>query len=74
MCKVRKSRNENAQLVSFMECSPSVRKDFFGRIIECPVSSTAKSTQHVAKNDIWYQYKEGFSNAVRKRIKISALK
>ncbi|XP_076264817.1 chromosome transmission fidelity protein 18 homolog [Rhynchophorus ferrugineus] len=53
---------------------PSVRKDFFGRIIECPVSSTAKSTQHVAKNDIWYQYKEGFSNAVRKKIKISALK
>lgn len=26
------------------------------------------------KSDIWYQYKEGYNNAVRKKIQISTLK
>lgn len=32
-----------------------------------------KGAQKVA-NDVWYQYKEGYNNAVRKKIKIAALK
>ncbi|KAK4873767.1 hypothetical protein RN001_013127 [Aquatica leii] len=48
-----------------------VSKDFFGRIIT--QSSTSKMEIN-SKHDLWYQYKEGYNNAVRKRIKVSSLK
>ncbi|KAK5641470.1 hypothetical protein RI129_010017 [Pyrocoelia pectoralis] len=49
-----------------------VTKDFFGRIIT-KTSNTGK-TETNFKYDVWYQYKEGYNNAVRKRIKMSTLK
>uniref|UniRef100_A0A6P7GI80 Chromosome transmission fidelity protein 18 homolog n=1 Tax=Diabrotica virgifera virgifera TaxID=50390 RepID=A0A6P7GI80_DIAVI len=49
---------------------PAVAKDFFGRIITKTASSTAKEGSEAVK-DIWYQYKEGYNNAVRKKITIA---
>ncbi|CAH0564049.1 unnamed protein product [Brassicogethes aeneus] len=53
--------------------SPGVVKDFFGRIIK-QASTLNESTSKKPTNDIWYQYKEGYNNAVRKNIKILSLK
>ncbi|XP_018321771.1 chromosome transmission fidelity protein 18 homolog [Agrilus planipennis] len=50
----------------------TIRKDFFGRVIKSPTTSNSESNKK--QNDIWYHYKEGYSNAVRKSIKISTLK
>ncbi|KAB0794124.1 hypothetical protein PPYR_13744 [Photinus pyralis] len=49
-----------------------VTKDFFGRVIT--KASNASRAEADFKYDVWYQYKEGYNNAVRKRIKISTLK
>ncbi|XP_069181013.1 chromosome transmission fidelity protein 18 homolog isoform X3 [Procambarus clarkii] len=49
-------------------------KDFFGRIISRPVDQQIKdSTNEIVKSDIWFRFKEGYSNAVRKPIKMSDL-
>ncbi|PSN58132.1 hypothetical protein C0J52_01027 [Blattella germanica] len=52
-------------------------KDFFGRVVQ-PVpgsSSTARKekTDEIVKSDIWYHYQEGFSNAVRRSLKMKEL-
>ncbi|XP_034666321.1 chromosome transmission fidelity protein 18 homolog [Drosophila subobscura] len=51
-------------------------KDFFGRITH--KTSTAKSveeakTDAIVKSPIWYRYKEGFNNAVRKDVHLHEL-
>ncbi|XP_066137903.1 chromosome transmission fidelity protein 18 homolog [Euwallacea fornicatus] len=51
----------------------TVKRDFFGRIIQTAQSS-AKVAGSTSKNDIWFQYKEGFSNAVKKKIKVKDLR
>ncbi|CAH1108233.1 unnamed protein product [Psylliodes chrysocephalus] len=57
---------------AILEGNPeSVAKDFFGRIITKPTSCGKGGPE--LNNDIWYQYKEGYNNAVRKIIKISDL-
>ncbi|CAH1116281.1 unnamed protein product [Phaedon cochleariae] len=62
-----KARSVNAK--------PTVRKDFFGRVITSPTNNSGQGpTGPNLKNDIWYQYKEGYNNAVRKTIKIGNLK
>jgi hypothetical protein len=38
------------------------------------VFSVAGKTPQGARSDVWYQYKEGYNNAVRKKIKVSSLK
>ncbi|CAB0014814.1 unnamed protein product [Nesidiocoris tenuis] len=50
-------------------------KDFFGRIVKNPVSQLkAKSkTDEIVKSDIWFHFKEGYNNAVRKNVYISDL-
>lgn len=53
---------------SFMKISKSLNVKY--AIFFVP----AKTTGPHITNDIWYQYKEGYSNAVRKRITISHLK
>jgi hypothetical protein len=47
-------------------------KDFFGRVVTKQPS--AGKTPQGARSDVWYQYKEGYNNAVRKKIKVSSLK
>ncbi|XP_066259755.1 chromosome transmission fidelity protein 18 homolog [Euwallacea similis] len=51
----------------------TVKRDFFGRIIQ-KAQTSAKIVGNTSKNDIWFQYKEGFSNAVKKKIKIKDLR
>ncbi|XP_034234267.1 chromosome transmission fidelity protein 18 homolog isoform X2 [Thrips palmi] len=50
-------------------------KDFFGRIVDITLSpSTVKANSEAElKGDIWFHFKEGYNNAVRKTIKISEL-
>lgn len=50
-------------------------KDFFGRIVDITLSpSTVKAKSEAElKGDIWFHFKEGYNNAVRKTIKISEL-
>ncbi|CAH1167218.1 unnamed protein product [Phyllotreta striolata] len=50
---------------------PAVTKDFFGRIVSTPTISVKGGPS--PSNRIWYQYKEGHNNAVRKPIKIADL-
>ncbi|XP_060522002.1 chromosome transmission fidelity protein 18 homolog [Cylas formicarius] len=50
----------------------AVKKDFFGRVVQSATSSFGKA-DGAPKNDVWYSYKEGYSNAVRKKIKIASL-
>ncbi|KAL1497907.1 hypothetical protein ABEB36_008789 [Hypothenemus hampei] len=53
---------------------PTLRKDFFGRVIENVQSVSDDSSRNLLKNDVFFRYKEGYSNAVKKRIKIKELK
>lgn len=50
-------------------------KDFFGRVVEIPLTPSTVSAKNEAKlkGDIWFHFKEGFNNAVRKTIRISDL-
>ncbi|XP_018570059.1 chromosome transmission fidelity protein 18 homolog [Anoplophora glabripennis] len=64
---------QTLQAKTMKTVKPSVTKDFFGRIITKTAPSTGKSSS-TPSNDIWYKYKEGYSNAVRKKILISSLK
>lgn len=52
-----------------------VTKDFFGRITEkkiaLPVQEGGRDL--IVKSPIWYRYKEGFNNAVRKDLTLQSL-
>ncbi|KAG9437378.1 chromosome transmission fidelity protein 18 [Apis mellifera carnica] len=50
-------------------------KDFFGRVITVSQDKqnkydkeTISSQTFLSKNDVWFKYKEGFSNAVRRKV------
>lgn len=49
-----------------------VTKDFFGRMSSKQTSITVQEggTDVIVKSPIWYRYKEGFNNAVRKDLTI----
>lgn len=52
------------------------RKDFFGRITTTKVATSASNDQgsdNIVKGKIWYCYKEGFNNAVRKGVTMAEL-
>ncbi|KAK9695050.1 ATPase family associated with various cellular activities (AAA) [Popillia japonica] len=51
-----------------------IKRDFFGNEIRIDASNSDKSNGPRIYNDIFYQFKEGFTNAVRKKIKIKQLK
>ncbi|KAH8283478.1 hypothetical protein KR018_003435 [Drosophila ironensis] len=51
-------------------------KDFFGRITHKSVSASQADeakTDAIVKSPIWYRYKEGFNNAVRKDVHLNEL-
>ncbi|XP_068202621.1 chromosome transmission fidelity protein 18 homolog [Palaemon carinicauda] len=50
-------------------------RDFFGRVVDCQVVQGAKSSTNneIVKSDIWFRFKEGYSNAVRRPIKVKDL-
>ncbi|KZC08339.1 Chromosome transmission fidelity protein 18 like protein [Dufourea novaeangliae] len=58
-----------------METKEMVYKDFFGRVITLTQDKQQKSHKEfnssrdlLTKHGVWYKYKEGFSNAVRRNI------
>lgn len=52
-----------------------VTKDFFGRITEKRVALPVQEggRDQIVKSPIWYRYKEGFNNAVRKDVTLQSL-
>lgn len=51
-----------------------VSKDFFGRITaRKPVTESQSREAEICKTRVWYHYKEGFNNAVRKDVTIRKL-
>ncbi|KAI5809388.1 P-loop containing nucleoside triphosphate hydrolase protein [Pyronema omphalodes] len=52
-----------------------VKRDFFGRVIEVKTEEEGprKKRKTVEKRDVWVSYNEGFSNAVRKGIRLDEL-
>lgn len=45
------------------------KKDFFGREIDSPVGHKHKEFRdEIVKSDVWFHFKEGYSNAVRKSV------
>ncbi|KAK3091861.1 hypothetical protein FSP39_023205 [Pinctada imbricata] len=53
-----------------------VQKDFFGRVIKRkslenkPQAKTENKKKNVLQTDIWFHFTEGFSNAVRRNVKV----
>lgn len=47
--------------------------DFFGRPIQKPTEVTLPKENCAEAGDIWYHFKEGFSNAVRRNVRIQDL-
>lgn len=61
-----------------VEPSSRASVDFFGRVIEKPVSTevtepTAVGNTTISSTQVWYQFKEGFSNAVRRTVRMKDL-
>ncbi|KAJ9591976.1 hypothetical protein L9F63_001488, partial [Diploptera punctata] len=53
-------------------------KDFFGRVVQTKAGSsgpaaTRARTDEIVKSSIWYHYKEGYTNAVRRSVKVKEL-
>ncbi|CAH0720464.1 unnamed protein product, partial [Brenthis ino] len=54
--------------------TPQVQKDFFGRIV--PVAQTHKNdavSDAISSSSVFYQYREGFNNAVRRNVRLRDL-
>ncbi|KAL3273195.1 hypothetical protein HHI36_014650 [Cryptolaemus montrouzieri] len=64
---------QKLKVKSLRKVETVVAKDFFGRIITKTDDQETDPKGPQINEDIWFQYKEGFSNAVRKKIKISSL-
>ncbi|KAK9887792.1 hypothetical protein WA026_000106 [Henosepilachna vigintioctopunctata] len=61
------------QVKSLKNATPVVTKDFFGRIIDKEANEASASSGPNIDHDIWFKYKEGYTNAVKKKIKMSQL-
>uniref|UniRef100_A0A023F1H3 Putative dna replication checkpoint protein n=1 Tax=Triatoma infestans TaxID=30076 RepID=A0A023F1H3_TRIIF len=51
------------------------QKDFFGRVVSVTLDkeTTKAKTDDIVKSDVWYHFKEGYNNAVRKSVLMSDL-
>ncbi|XP_022900126.2 chromosome transmission fidelity protein 18 homolog [Onthophagus taurus] len=71
--KKEKKKNEvpnhlqKLQVKNVKPKGPMVTKDFFGRII---IKDVPQGDAATTRNDVWFQFKEGHTNAVRKPVKI----
>jgi len=53
-----------------MELKERVATDFFGRAIKIDPAKLEQKANETVKSDIWFKFKEGYSNAVRRNIKM----
>jgi len=52
----------------------AVATDFFGRAIKVdPTKVKLKVTNEIVKSDVWFKFREGYSNAVRRNVKMKDL-
>ncbi|XP_053610811.1 chromosome transmission fidelity protein 18 homolog [Plodia interpunctella] len=52
------------------KCAPQVHKDFFGRIVPLSqVQRTEAVPDVISSSNVFYQYREGFNNAVRRNVR-----
>ncbi|XP_006610723.1 chromosome transmission fidelity protein 18 homolog [Apis dorsata] len=73
---VAKTRNNIISIESKEIQTKEIKyKDFFGRVITVNQDKqnkydkeTISSQTFLSKNDVWFKYKEGFSNAVRRKV------
>lgn len=57
-----------------MEIKERVATDFFGRAIKIDHAKLLKKKENeIVKSDIWFKFKEGYSNAVRRNLKMKEL-
>ncbi|KAL7742068.1 hypothetical protein ACLKA6_018315 [Drosophila palustris] len=67
------------QITVFNGCSApkqQLTKDFFGRVTHKTTSTSSMEeakTDAIVKSPIWYRYKEGYNNAVRKDVHLNEL-
>lgn len=55
--------------------APAVAMDFFGRVVKVdPNQQAKKESDEIVKTDIWFKFKQGYTNAVRRTIKMKDLK
>lgn len=69
-------RTLQPKTITSKEKKEIVCKDFFGRITTKTKASTAvaaENNENIVKGKIWYRYKEGFNNAVRKGVTMTEL-
>ncbi|XP_046403632.1 chromosome transmission fidelity protein 18 homolog [Ischnura elegans] len=52
------------------DVSHKVAKDFFGRAVAVDSKLEKRNMSTFIKSDIWYHFKEGYTNAVRRRVRI----
>ncbi|KAA0197860.1 hypothetical protein HAZT_HAZT003547, partial [Hyalella azteca] len=48
-------------------------RDFFGRVMQSSLSQQNKATNDIVKSTVWFRFKEGYSNAVRRSVKMKDL-
>lgn len=62
-------------IISSSRLKETVTKDFFGRLSSKQMAVTVSEggTDVIVKSPIWYRYKEGCNNAVRKDVTIASL-
>ena len=59
-----------------VEVKEHVPVDFFGRRIQPkidPIKEAAQKANEIIISDVWFKFKEGYNNAVRKNIKMKDL-
>lgn len=70
-----------------VEIKQAVATDFFGRVVKVisliskrltfsqvdPEKQAQKAENDLVKSDIWFKFKEGYSNAVRRHVKMKDL-
>jgi len=56
-----------------MDIKERVATDFFGRTIKLDPAKLNNKKNEIVKSDIWFKFKEGYSNAVRRNVKMKDL-
>uniref|UniRef100_S4NWD1 Chromosome transmission fidelity protein 18-like protein n=5 Tax=Pararge aegeria TaxID=116150 RepID=S4NWD1_9NEOP len=65
---------QRLQPKAVQKITPQVQKDFFGRIV--PVAQVQKQdavSDVISSSSVFYQYREGFNNAVRRNVRMRDL-
>ncbi|OWR44424.1 hypothetical protein KGM_204667 [Danaus plexippus plexippus] len=65
--------NCDATLFKWFNDTLQVQKDFFGRIVQVAEVQKQDGVSDVITSAVFYQYREGFNNAVRRNVRVRDL-